>query len=120
MVDEIPPSTTREAPVTKLEASDARNKRAASSSPSSPTRFIGVISKMRAQDGSSAKNGAVISEGNQPGHRTFTRTPRRAHDAARFLVRLITAAFDVWYATGKCGWAARPAADEMLTIEPPR
>ena len=38
-----------------------------------PTRFIGDISSMRAQYVGIEKNGAVISEGNQPGHNALTR-----------------------------------------------
>ncbi len=48
----------------------------------------------------------------------FTRTPRSAHSTASCLVRLITPAFDAWYAGLVYSEAPMPSIDEMLMMEP--
>src|SRR5579859_705634 len=66
-----------------------------------------------------ARRPAVISLGNHPGARAFTRTPRSAQLHARFRVSPITAALEVWYALGKSLQAPSPAVELTLMMEPP-
>jgi hypothetical protein len=89
---ETPPSTARICPVTKLDASDARKSNGPTSSSGRPIRPIGAIFFAHSRNGGMENAPAVISLGNQPGASAFTRTPRSAQLAARFRVKLMTAA----------------------------
>ena len=82
--------------MTRLDASDARNSSGPASSAGSPTLPVGSWRKMWSPYTGASMNGLAISLGNQPGASVLTRTPRPAHDSARFRVRWITAAFDAW------------------------
>jgi len=93
---ETPPSTAIVCPVTKLEASLARNNRGPFNSEGLPTRAIGASLTKRSRNSGTANQPAVISLGNQPGAMALTRTLRSAQLAARLRVRLITAPLLVW------------------------
>src|SRR5262249_5675044 len=86
-----PPSTTMAWPVTKLEASLARNRSAPSSSFSTPIRPMGLSSLCCCSQAGLLTFTSVISVGNQLGARALTRTPFRAQATARLRVREIIA-----------------------------
>src|SRR4030095_16237631 len=89
-----PPSTWRMAPVTYDAPGEARKIMAPSSSPSLPSRPIGVNSSIRARCSSCTRprrGSVIIAVGNQEGARALTVIPYGAHSTASWRVILVTA-----------------------------
>jgi hypothetical protein len=84
----IPPSTWRLMPVTYAEASDARKTRGPTRSLASAIRRNGILSH------SFRMNSSSWPPSTPPGEIAFTLMPYGPQNAARYFVRLRTAAFE--------------------------